>query len=364
MIGLEIRGITKRFGATTALDGINLSIDEGELFFLLGPSGCGKTTLLRIIAGFCRPDSGEVLFQGADLLAKNPEDRNVGMVFQNYALWPHMTVFENVAYGLRMRGLSRKQINKRVKPALEMVDMAEYGERKPAGLSGGEQQRIALARAVVYEPELVLLDEPLSNLDAKLRKDMRAEIRALHDRLGVTMVYVTHDQEEAASMADRIALFSKGTLQQVDKPENLYRRPLNRYVADFFGHSNAVEGTVAAVHEQTLTVQFGPHRLQAAVECDERTRYPVGTKVALIIRPEDIRLRLEEQAAGENILSGRIAGREFLGAYDSYRVDIGGGHILTVTMPSGDPGRPSTDREEGVTLFVDRTRIHILGGRA
>ena len=187
MIGLEIKNVSKSFGDVAALEDVTLSVEDSELFFLLGPSGCGKTTLLRIIAGFYTPDSGSVVFHGDDLLSKPPEKRNIGMVFQNYSLWPHMSVFDNVAYGLKMRKKDQAEIDRKVASALEMVEMGDFADRKPAALSGGEQQRIALARALVYEPEIVLLDEPLSNLDAKLRKEMRREIRSLHDTLGITI---------------------------------------------------------------------------------------------------------------------------------------------------------------------------------
>ena len=231
---LTLQGITKTFGERAVLDGISLEINEGELFFLLGPSGCGKTTLLRIIAGLAKPDRGSVIFRGEDITRLPPEKRRLGMVFQNYSLWPHMNVFENVAYGLRRRK-DTADLSRRVGEALRVTGLSGYEKRAPGTLSGGEQQRAALARALVYKSDLVLLDEPLSNLDARLRRELRREIRRIHDELKLTMVYVTHDQEEAAAMSDRMALISDGKVVQTGTFREIRERPANPFAADFLG---------------------------------------------------------------------------------------------------------------------------------
>ena len=245
MSSITLRNITKQFGRTSAVDGIDLTIPSGDLFFLLGPSGCGKTTLLRMIAGFIEPTAGQVVFGEKDVTALPPNKRNTGMVFQSYALWPHMSVAENVAYGLKIRKLDKPARDRKVAKALESVRMAEYADRKPNQLSGGQQQRVALARALVIEPTVLLLDEPLSNLDAKLRLEMRSEIRRLCTETGITTVYVTHDQKEALSMADGVAVLKDGAVQQVGPPRELYERPRSRFVADFLGETNFIAGTIA-----------------------------------------------------------------------------------------------------------------------
>lgn len=359
MIGLSIDHIHKSFGSTAALKDVSFSAEDGELFFLLGPSGCGKTTLLNIIAGFCSPDTGEVTFHGEDLRRKPPEKRNIGMVFQNYSLWPHMNVFDNVAYGLRIRGKKGQYIRSKVEESLSIVDMEGYGERAPASLSGGEQQRIALARALVYEPEILLLDEPLSNLDAKLRRDMRREIRRIHEKLGITMIYVTHDQDEASSMADRIALFKKNSIEQIDTPENLYRYPVSSYAADFFGNSNSIQGSVAESLENGCRVSAGDMNFIVAVEKGKRVEYPVGTPVGLIIRPEHISLHPGEE--DENVFSGTVINREFHVGTSLYSVQAGSHTFIVLDMfdPAGStvysPGKE-------ISFSVGRDRIHLIGG--
>ena len=231
MVSVTFDKVTKRFGDVTALDRVSLQVERGELFFVLGPSGCGKSTLLRLVAGFYQPDAGRILFDGRDVCRIPPHKRNTGMVFQNYALWPHMSVQKNVEYGLSVRDLPASERQGRVRRALEMVQMEAYAERSPNQLSGGQQQRVALARALVIEPDVVLLDEPLSNLDAQLRLEMRGHIRRLHRDLGITMIYVTHDQKEALSMADRMAVLDAGRVSQVGEPRPMYCVPANRFVA-------------------------------------------------------------------------------------------------------------------------------------
>src|SRR3989304_8066500 len=231
MMRIDIENVPKRFGSMAAVSEVSRSIQEGELFTLLGPSGCGKTTLLRLVAGFYAPDGGEIRFDDRVVNAVPPHERGIGMVFQNYALWPHMTVFQNVSYGLKLRKIAAPELAERVRGVLHKVGLTGLGDRYPGQLSGGQQQRVALARALVLNPQILLLDEPLSNLDAKIRIQVRAEIRKLQKELGITTIYVTHDQEEALTLSDRIAVFNQGIVQQVGPPKELYERPANRFVA-------------------------------------------------------------------------------------------------------------------------------------
>src|SRR5271167_4486935 len=246
MTTLTISGLTKRFGEVTAVDDLSLEIAEGELVSLLGPSGCGKTTTLRSIAGFVQPDAGAILFDGIDITSFAPERRNIGMVFQNYALFPHMTVRENLLFGLEMRRIGRKEMAERIGKVLDIVQLAGLEDRYPRQLSGGQQQRVALARGLVIEPRVLLLDEPLANLDAKLRQEMRFFIRSLQKRVGITTVYVTHDQAEAMVISDRIVVMFDGRIRQVGDAAEIYARPASREVADFIGLSNFIDGTVKA----------------------------------------------------------------------------------------------------------------------
>jgi len=239
---VTLDNIVKRFDGNTIVDHISLEIPSGELFFLLGSSGCGKTTILRMLAGFYDPDEGTILFGGKKINGTPPHKRNTALVFQNYAVWPHMSVFENVAYGLRTRKVEESELNDRVNAALNKVKMDPLADRKPTSLSGGQQQRVALARAIVVEPDLLLFDEPLCNLDAKLRLEMRDEIKKIHAETGITSVYVTHDQEEALSLADRIAVMDSGTIHQIANPQEVYNRPANAFVANFIGECNLFEG--------------------------------------------------------------------------------------------------------------------------
>lgn len=239
---VKLDNIVKRFDGNTIVDHISLEIPSGEMFFLLGSSGCGKTTILRMLAGFYDPEEGGIFFGEKRMNGKAPHSRNTALVFQNYAVWPHMTVFENVAYGLRTRKIAEPELSERVNKALGQVKMQELADRKPASLSGGQQQRVALARAIVVNPDLLLFDEPLCNLDAKLRLEMRDEIKKIHAETGITSVYVTHDQEEALSLADRIAVMDKGIIHQVGKPDEVYNRPANPFVANFIGECNLFDG--------------------------------------------------------------------------------------------------------------------------
>ena len=288
-VSIRIRGLVKRFGATTALDGVDLEIEPGELFFLLGPSGCGKTTLLRHIAGFYEPDAGSIFVGGEDVTHLPPHKRDTGMVFQSYALWPHLTLAENVAFGLRMRKVPKRETAERVRAALAAVKMEDKADRKPNQLSGGQQQRVALARALVVQPRCLLLDEPLSNLDAKLRLEMRLEIRRICKEAGLTAVYVTHDQKEALSIADRLAVMQAGRLEQVGAPLEVYRAPRNRFVASFIGETN-----------------FLPPDFFGA-----QASFPGAA--ALSVRPETIHLGAPPPGAPALRLSGTVHGTVYLG---------------------------------------------------
>jgi len=319
---IDVENLTKRFGELAAVNAVSLTIGEGELFTLLGPSGCGKTTLLRLIAGFHRVDAGVIRFDDRIVNDLPPYERGIGMVFQNYALWPHMTVFDNVAYGLKLRKRSRDEIRQRVEAVLEKVKLGGLGARYPGQLSGGQQQRVALARALVLNPDLLLLDEPLSNLDAKIRVQVRAEIRKLQKELGITTVYVTHDQEEALTLSDRIAVFDRGRVLQIGAPKALYERPKSRFVADFIGTNNLLEGTVAAAEPgaEVLQVDTVLGRMHAVPNAELRP----GDACILCIRPENVGV---DGAAGTggNHLQGQIAFAAYMGNTLRYDVELGSG---------------------------------------
>jgi iron(III) transport system ATP-binding protein len=319
MIPVTIKNLTKRFGGVVALDGVNLEIASGEIFFLLGPSGCGKTTLLRTVAGFYAPDAGEVFFGDENVTRVPPHRRNTGMMFQSYALWPHMTVAENVAFGLKERKLATQEISSRVDGALAAIRMGEYAARKIHELSGGQQQRVALARALVVRPRCLLLVEPLSNLDAKLRLEMRSEIRRVCKESGLTAIYVTHDQKEALSIADRIAILENGRVRQVDTPDGVYRRPGSKFVADFIGETNFVDGTLTALNDGQARVATALGDFNGTV-CDRQLK--AGDAVTLSIRPESWKL----QAGGrsENCMKGRIYETTYLGEMAQYRLACNG----------------------------------------
>jgi iron(III) transport system ATP-binding protein len=330
---VAVHDLTKRFGPLEVVSRVTFTIEEGELFTLLGPSGCGKTTLLRLIAGFYRPDEGEVRFDDRRVNDVPPHERGIGMVFQNYALWPHMTVFDNIAYGLRLRKIEHAEIRQRVEGALEKVRLVGLGERYPGQLSGGQQQRVALARALVLNPRILLLDEPLSNLDAKIRIQVRAEIRKLQKELGITTVYVTHDQEEALTLSDRIAVFNQGRVFQVGAPKELYERPANRFVADFIGINNLIEGTVRAVDAAAgrLRVDTGLGELGTLMT----EPLKVGDRCVVCVRPENTAFDSVAAAAERNLAKGTITFAAYLGNTLRYDVDLGKG--ITFKSDIRDP---------------------------
>ncbi|MEM6910970.1 MAG: ABC transporter ATP-binding protein [Verrucomicrobiota bacterium] len=318
MVSIRIRALSKFFGDTTALNNINLEIQPGEIFFLLGPSGCGKTTLLRHLAGFYQPDSGALYFDEVDITKDPAYKRDTAMVFQNYALWPHMTVGKNVAFGLEERKMNKKTIERSTIEALEMVHMEEYADRKINQLSGGQQQRVALARAIVVRPKCLLLDEPLSNLDAQLRLEMRSEIRRIAKEFKLTTVYVTHDQKEALSVADRMAILEKGSLAQVGSPEDVFRNPLSQTVASFIGETNFLDGHIRSHGTSTSEVEtaYGTFRGRLT---DPKWNPEKGSACRLSIRPECF--LLQSESAAQNAVSGHLKDRTYLGETAQYEFE-------------------------------------------
>ncbi len=349
---VEIEGLRKVFGDEVAVKDFNLSVAEGEFVTLLGPSGCGKTTTLRCIVGLERLDAGEIRV-GGDIVASaprgiylNPEDRNLGMVFQSYAVWPHMTVFDNVAYGLRVRRVAGRNLRKRTMRALELVDLAHLSERYATRLSGGQRQRVALARAIVYEPRVILFDEPLSNLDAKLREQMRLEIVRLQKEVGITSIFVTHDQSEALVMSDRIVVMDRAVIQQIGDPETVYCNPANAFVANFIGVTTLMKGRLRerrAGDECRVEIPLGGGLAPLEVVALGAAGAGPGDPVILSLRPEDIVLHLEEPAPPPaNIMRGEVIDMVYLGSSLEGRVRVGK-HEIGVQMDYQEnlvPGRP------------------------
>jgi len=348
MVKVTLEGVSKLFGDFLAVDGIDIEVKEGELFFLLGPSGCGKTTTLRVIAGFYKPDMGQVYFDKRPMNDVPPHKRNVGMVFQNYALWPHMTSYDNVIYGLKVRKIPLSERVRRAKEALDIVQMREFAMRYPNQLSGGQQQRIALARAIVTEPEVLLLDEPLSNLDAKLRLETRQEIKRIQSELSITSIYVTHDQEEALSMADRMAIMNKGKIEQIGSPREVYSNPLNSFIAGFIGESNFVDGVVQSVSTDRVVV--------IAASGDEiHARTPIGElevdqKVVCSIRPESIHImdHVAQTSMGIQLFEAEIVSLTYYGVIEHYVLSSLGDMEIKVTNFNPEAKR----RLEGEKVYV------------
>jgi iron(III) transport system ATP-binding protein len=359
MAFIEIKNLFKRFKKVVAVNRINIDIKQGEMLTLLGPSGCGKTTTLRCIAGLEKPEEGNIIIDGKDMVADGfvpPSKRGIGMVFQNYAVWPHMKVFNNIVYGLKLQGFSRKEIRDKALHVLDLVDLGGLEERYPGQLSGGQQQRVALARALIRNPKVLLLDEPLSNLDAKLREKMRFEIKSLVKRMGITSVYVTHDQAEAMVISDRIVVMEAGNVVQVGDPEAIYQKPANRFVADFIGTMNFIRGEITrALPDSNMArvrTEFSHNMLCRTPDAGATTQ---GKQVYASIRPEDVQILSEPPQCTENLFKGTIAHKAYLGNFLFFFVNVEGA-MIRVQVPHHLP------HEEGreVYLFLDPQKCMIL----
>jgi spermidine/putrescine transport system ATP-binding protein len=351
---VEVSKLRKSYGDVVALKEVSLDVKPGEFLTLLGPSGCGKTTLLRLLAGFEVPDAGQILISGRDVAPLPPYERPVNTVFQHYALFPHRTVAGNVAFGLESKGLPRDEIARRVTRALEMVRLVGFGERRIDQLSGGQKQRVALARAVILEPEVLLLDEPMAALDLKLRKEMQVEVKNLQERLQITFIFVTHDQDEALIMSDRIAVLSQGRIEQVGTPEELYERPRTRFVADFLAVKNLLEGTVVSIADGRATLRTaGGLTLVAA----DDGGYAAGATVAIGIRPE--RLRLETTAGTAGALAGTLEDEIYLGDSTEWHVRLG--DLLLIVAEDAVRAR-HRQRGEAVLVSFDPSAVLRLEG--
>ncbi len=360
-VAITFERVTKSFGELRAVDDVSLTIAPGELFFLLGPSGCGKTTLLRSVAGFYTPEAGAIRIGERDVTRLPPHQRDAGMVFQSYALWPHMTVRENVAFGLEMRKVAREERDRRVTEAIALVRMDERADHKPNQLSGGQQQRVALARALVIRPQCLLLDEPLSNLDAKLRLEMRTEIRRICKDAGLTAIYVTHDQKEALSVADRLAVMRDGRVQQLGRPQDVYLRPANRFVANFIGETNFVEGRVQTCRDGRARIETPVGPLESATLPPE-TPAP-GATVTLSIRPETIRFDAPPPGA-PNVLAGTVHDTIYLGEFAQHQVALNAaGGAAPVQWKAFDlnPRIVARDRAEAATVWMTPEDVVVLG---
>ena len=355
MKSVKIENVSKQFGQVHGVKDLDLEIKSGEFFTFLGPSGCGKTTTLRMIAGFYYPTEGKIYFDDRDVTLLQPNRRNIGMVFQNYALFPHMTVNESIAFGLQVRKFSKSEIKQKVDRIRELVHLKQYGERKINELSGGQQQRVALARALVIEPDILLLDEPLSNLDAKLREETRIEIKRIQSELGVTTIYVTHDQMEAMAMSDRIMVMENGYIKQIGTPQEIYNRPSNRFVANFIGETNLIETKIKSIEGNVIKTKtnngilFTGHKSNSS----PTLTHIIGDTVFLSIRPESI-----NQGTGDNTLTGKITFVEFTGISVNYIVDFID-FSLKVMMINTNGQLKSIG--EDITLTIAPESLYFLG---
>jgi putative spermidine/putrescine transport system ATP-binding protein len=358
--GLVLTAASKHFGEVVALDRVDLAVRNGELLTILGPSGSGKTTLLRVVAGFERPDGGTVMLRGQDITWLAPAKRDIGMVFQNYALFPHMTVHGNVAFPLEMRRMKRAEIAERVKWALGVVELDEYGARYPRQLSGGQQQRVALARAIVFNPRMLLLDEPFGALDRKLREQLQLEVKRLQRRLGLTALFVTHDQEEALVLSDRIAVMSAGRIAQLGEPQQIYARPANRFVADFIGESNLFEGEV-----QHSAGRFSVRCSASMTVAIEDVGAPPGERVSVLVRPERVKPRLDaaESAPPANMFAGTVDEVIYLGESEKLRVTLEDGARMLVRWHPQGSQRGARPGDALRVVFAARD-VHVIRGAA
>jgi len=348
---VEVKGVTIRYKGVAALDNVDIAIREGEFFSLLGPSGCGKTTTLSTIGGFVQPDAGDVLIEGRSVLGTPPYRRPVNTVFQSYALFPHMTVAENIGFGPRMAGIPRDEIARRVEDALRLVSLSGMGERRPSQLSGGQQQRVALARALVNRPAVLLLDEPLGALDLKLRKQMQLELSRIQREVGITFVYVTHDQEEAMTMSDRIAVMSQGSVMQIGTPQEIYDRPATLFVADFIGLSNILKGEVLSAAGPTATVRLAGGTV---VRVPAVPAAQAGGKVAVVVRPDHMSLSPAAPApVGDiNAIRGRVTKLSFLGTHLQISVAIGAHVDIVASRPVATDEQSGPLPEHGDEVLV------------
>ncbi len=347
-LSAQFNSIVKRYGDTTVIDQLNLNVREGEFFTLLGPSGCGKTTLLRMVAGFNTIDGGDILIDGNTINVIPAHKRNMGMVFQNYAIFPHMTVFDNVAYGLKARKIPKEDIEKEVTSILELMQISHLRDRFPQNISGGQQQRVALARAIVIKPTMLLMDEPLSNLDAKLRIEMRIAIKKIQQDTGITTIYVTHDQDEALAISDRIVVMNKGVIQQVDIPLQIYSRPSNSFVASFIGKSNIMSATRS---DNVITLSDG-----YAITMDNLIDSETESEVRVAIRPEEFIIHRDLKQKG---LRGKISFVVFLGRYVEYQVLLESGTVVECTQDVDDVSRFFTVNTE-VVLEPNHAKINLF----
>lgn len=326
-----LEGISKFYGSVCAVDRLSISIDEGESVALLGPSGCGKTTTLNLLAGFLAPDAGTIRIGNRNVVGLPPNKRNLGMVFQSYALFPHMTVAENVAFGLKLRRVANSERARLVAEVLDMVRLGGLSDRYPRQLSGGQQQRVSLARALVVKPEIMLFDEPLSNLDAKLREEMRTELLEIQNRVKVTSLYVTHDQEEALALADRVAVMSDGHIEQIGTPDEVYESPATAFVAKFLGESNVLPATITEINGPSVICQAGEYRIRS----ESKERFAVGERVEVIVRTERITLSLEPIMV-DNCFQGWLSHVIYLGGNIRYQFQLGEHRVISVEKNTGD----------------------------
>ncbi len=350
---IAIQNLAKHYGQTRAVDDVSLTIERGELFFILGPSGCGKTTLLRMIAGFIEPTAGAIRFGDRDVTRLAPNKRNTGMVFQSYALWPHMTVSQNVGFGLNVRKVAKREKEARIREALATVQMEHLAERRPGELSGGQQQRVALARAVVIRPDVLLLDEPLSNLDAKLRLELRHEIKRVCSESGLTTVYVTHDQKEALSMADRVAVMRDGKVEQIGPPRELYDRPVSRFVAEFLGETNFIDATVRGRDNGALVLDSAIGTLHSTANIAEQPPSE-GAEVTCSIRPEA--LRVANGALERNVLHCKRLESIYLGGMAQHLLTGPGDVALRIAELNPPPG----ERPPEMSVVVEPSDVVVL----
>lgn len=341
---LEVRNVSKWFGDTPAVDDVSFDVHDGEFLFLIGPSGCGKTTTLRMVGGYEHPTSGEIAIRGCVVNEVPLEKRNIGMVFQSYALFPHMTVTRNVEYGLRMRKVPASERRERVREVLDLVELSDLGERYPSQLSGGQRQRVALGRVIAYEPDILLLDEPLANLDKRLRDVMRVELKKLQEKVGITTVYVTHDQEEALTMADRLIVMEGGRMLQIGSPKELYNSPSTAFVATFLGETSSFRGAVESDREGVAHVVMDDG---FRTTFRHREDVSVGDRVMVSIRPEAVTITTESPHEKENIVAGVVDFASYLGSHVVYMIRIDGGHALiraSEPIPSGEARFAQGDR--------------------